>query len=185
LESYNSKREEEAAALRKWFSAQKRFASWSAMERALKITKDYLRHIKNGQKRAADPELRSKLYDTTGLEIFRTTIGNLKPKKQTGGISRQRQEERKTTGLIDDPYERAARVKKLLVGLADELEFFKKKQESARRAFRKVVPGEDVGYITTLLRALYDEDQFQRWLLFSDYKLRSKEESQNVSTGKD
>ena len=176
MESSSSEREQEAAALRKWFSSQKRFVSWAAMERALKITEDYLRHIKSGEKRAVDPELRAKLFEATGFEAFKPLVG--KSRKSHRDFSQQRLEEKDRTEQIgDSPSERATRIKTLLVSLADELEFFKQKSEAARRAFRKVVPGEDVGYITTLLRALYDEDQFQRWLLFSDYKSKSKEES--------
>lgn len=186
MESSSSKREQEAAALRKWFSSQNKFGSWSAMERASGITKDYLRHIKSGEKRAVDPELRAKLYDVSHLEIFKPIVGDLKSRKSRRDVTQQHLAEKdKADQSKDSPAERATRTKAILVSLADELEFFKKKPESARRTFRKVVPGEDVGYITTLLRALYDEDQFQRWLLFSDYKLKSKEESQNVSTGKD
>jgi hypothetical protein len=164
------------------------------MERALMITKDYLRHVKTGEKRAVDPVLRAKLFQTTGLEIFRPI--------KLKGISQKRSRShpqstikndvassfeitgaRPTVGPLQsraqgDAFARADRVKMILIKLADELEFFKK-SPAARKTFRRIVPGEDVGYITTLLRALYDEDQFQRWLLFSEYKLKSKEDSRD------
>lgn len=253
MESSESSREQEAAALRKWFLSQKRFGSWAAMERALDITKDYLHLIKKGNRRAVDPELRTKLYNATGLDIFKPIPGNIgsrKPtterylpkrtklpkrnahyeipelpsnlpkeltlalqqleltisecatkygissnmlKKYKRGVIRPSSEKNvKAIATIlkdaqtmqrptlrkpkDNDYERAVSVKKLLVMLADELEFFKQDLESTRETFRRVVPGEDIGYITTLLRALYNEDQFQRWLLFSKYKMKSKEE---------
>jgi hypothetical protein len=194
LESSKAIREREAAALREWFETQKRFGSWSAMERALMITKDYLRHVKTGEKRAVDPVLRAKLFETTGLEIFRpiklkgiskkrsrihpqTTI-----KKDVASSSKITEVRPTVVSLPsraeDDAFARADSVKMMLIKLADELEFFKK-STAARKTFRRIVPGEDVGYITTLLRALYDEDQFQRWLLFSEYKLKSKEDSRD------
>jgi transcriptional regulator with XRE-family HTH domain len=253
LENSESPREQEASALRKWFSSQKRFGSWSAMERALNITKDYLHLIKSGSRRAVDPELRAKLYDVTGLDIFKPILENTEERKPTAeqylpqritsqkrnapygiqelpsdlsnalilslerlgltvpecatrygispnmlkkykrGVTRPSSEKNvKAIATIledakvmhkpprreprDDYYERAIRVKKLLIRLADELEFFKQDSESMRETFRRVVPGEDIGYLTTLLRALYNEDQFQRWLLFSKYKMKSKEE---------
>lgn len=71
--------------------------------------------------------------------------------------------------------ERARNVMKLLMSLSKELEFFKRCSENERITFKKIVPGQDVGYITTLLRALYDEDKFQRWLLFSTYTMKGKE----------
>lgn len=253
MESSESPREQEAAALRRWFSSQKRFGSWAAMERALNITRYYLHLIKNGKRRAVDPELRAKLYEATGLDVFKPIPGNLGPTEHVAGrglpqrtkpqkrnapheitelpfdLSKEltlalqrlgltisecatrygisphqlkkykrgvrRPSAKKNVEAIatilkdaqsmqiallrkpkDNDYERATRVKKLLVMLADELEFFKQNSESTREIFRRVVPGEDVGYITTLLRALYNEDQFQRWLLFSKYKMKSKEE---------
>ena len=185
MESSSSEREKEAALLRKWFSSQKRFGSWDAMERALKITKDYLGKIKRGERRAVDPELRAKLFEATDLEVFKPIARVFKSRKSQRKVSYGNRRIKETTDQFEDnPVQRATIIKTLLIKLADELEFFKQKPESARRAFRKVIPGEDVGYVTTLLRALYDEDQFQRWLLFSDYKLKSKEENQNVLTRK-
>ncbi len=257
MENSKLPREQEAAALRKWFSSQERFGSWAAMERALGITKDYLHLIKNGKRRAIDSELRAKLYDITGLDIFKPIPRNagsaktrrrfserdlpqrtkslrqnaqheaielpfdlskeltlalkrlgfttsecasrygISPnmlKKYKRGIVRPSAEKNvKAIATIlkdaqtvqnalpkkpkESDYERSSRIKKLLVALAEELEFFKQNSESARETFRRIVPGEDVGYITTLLRAIYDEDQFQRWLLFSNYKMKSKEEN--------
>jgi hypothetical protein len=185
LENSETEREQEAAALRTWFSSQKRFGSWAAMERALKITEDYLHSIKSGERRVVDPELRAKLFEATHLEAFRPIVGGVKSRKLQRKISQQNPRDRDgIEQLEDDPSERATRIKILLIKLADELEFFKQKPEPVRRIFRKEIPGEDIGYVTTLLRALYDEDQFQRWLLFSDYKLKSKEENRNVPAGK-
>ena len=70
---------------------------------------------------------------------------------------------------------RSRTVMRLLMSLASELEFFKSCTENERKIFKKIVPGQDVGYITTLLRALYDEDKFQKWLLFSTYTMKGKE----------
>jgi hypothetical protein len=71
--------------------------------------------------------------------------------------------------------EKARAVMRLLISLSNELEFFKNCTEDERRIFKKTVPGQDVGYITTLLRALYDEDKFQKWLFFSTYTMKGKD----------
>jgi hypothetical protein len=186
----NNIREKEAAALRNWFSSQKRFGSWAAMERALKITKDYLHLVKNGKRRAVDPELRNKLYEATGLDTFKPIVSlksskrDFQKKRAETNASAKSDPEitiKKTPhpiyGKQENATTKANEIKKLIIDLADALEFFKNKPESARKTFRRTIPGEDVGYITTFLKALYDEDQFQRWLFFSEYKLRSKEES--------
>lgn len=189
MENNNNIREKEAAALRNWFSSQKRFGSWAAMERALKITKDYLHLVKNGKRRAVDPELRNKLYQATGLDTFKPIV-SLKPSKRnfqkklkTNASAKSDSDMtiKNVTYPISEKQENATakanEIKKLIIDLAEALEFFKNKPESTRKTFRRIIPGEDVGYITTFLKALYDEDQFQRWLFFSEYKLRSKEES--------
>lgn len=251
MQNSESVLEREAEALRKWFSSQRRFGSWAAMERALNVTKHCLNFIKNGKRRAVDPELRSKLYNITGLEEFkpipreprskpyvarRDVLKRAKSNKRTQrmfsklptnlpeeltialkrlgltisecgkryelspnmlkkykrGVARPQAEKNvkavmtilndaqamqraAPTKPMDGDNERTQRVKRLLVLLANELEYFKQSPEPARETFRKMVPGEDVGYISTLLRALYNEDQFERWLLFSKYKMKSEE----------
>lgn len=70
------------------------------------------------------------------------------------------------------PEERAYYIGKLIQEIIRELEYFKEGPPEVREIFREVVPPEDVGYVTTLLRALFSEDQFQRWILMSDYRVR-------------
>ena len=67
---------------------------------------------------------------------------------------------------------RAAEVLRVLRRLAQVLEFFKTGSPTDRDLLRRMVPGTDVGYITSLLRALYDEDRFEEWILFSNYTMR-------------
>lgn len=293
-------REKEAAAFREWFKSQRRFGSLAAMERALNITEDYLKKIRAGERRARDPIIRQKLYDATGLEVFKSDAAAVKPQapafrqiassaadmhvastfekrqrelpenlptllsialkklnlagpqySERYGISAETLRKYKSGArrptsevnvaavmkIIDDaglrglagkaaavtpmkvveqpidikaltnevsllrkridevdkklaaaklydipqsaqevmePQARAKRVMQLLLAISAELEFFKQCPESGRMAFRKIVPGPDVGYVTTLLRALFDEDKFQRWLLYSTYEMKGK-----------
>lgn len=290
-------KETESEAFGEWFSSQRTYSSLSAMERALNITKGYLHLIKDGARRAVDPELRRKLQDATGLKAFdpianisessrsamaseketsRETItskmqkemelpedlsaqlesaikklgltlsrcserykiklGALKKYKSgvrkpaseaniaavlnilsdaravnselgpsaefkihdqltnTRTLIREVKELKERVDQIDtkltdarmylemakkpsstDAEGRARKTLRLLMSLSSELEFFKTCTEDERRIFKKTVPGQDVGYITTLLRALYDEDRFQKWLFFSTYKMKGKE----------
>jgi len=62
----------------------------------------------------------------------------------------------------------------LLFALNRELEFFKKGSKDSREKLRQTLSSPDVGYITALLRALFDEDRFQNWLLMSTYKMETK-----------
>jgi len=258
----SSPKETEAEAFRKWFFSQKTYTSLSAMERALNITKDYLHLIRDGKRRAADPQLRQKLKEATGLRAFdpimvesrtsvsvttstketRTTgISDVQRKKELpenlpillesaikklrltlkecsqkyeiklnslkkykGGIRKPASEKNisavsnilNDAGLVISEEDVSAKVKiqeppvarastiaetkaraviRLLISLSNELEFFKSCAEDERRIFKKTVPGQDVGYITTLLRALYDEDKFQKWLFFSTYTMKGKD----------
>lgn len=289
----SSLKEKEAKAFREWFVSQQRFNSLSAMERALNITKDYLKKIKNGTRRATDPILRQKLFEATGSEIFgpienatsghksrininsqtlstafavengtqlpddipallgsamkklgltlnqcaeRYGISYSNLKKYKMGVTRPASEKnvasilniikdaklsisdqslvpevkgsstavipvslikevkalRKKIDQIDtrlagahlyqntepegsNAKGKARRIMQLILSLSNELEFFKTCSEDERAIFKRIVPGQDVGYLTTLLRALYDEDKFQRWLLFSTYEMKGKE----------
>jgi hypothetical protein len=58
--------------------------------------------------------------------------------------------------------------------LLNELNFFKRGTAADRAAFRRIVPPRDVGYLMTLLKAMFDEDQFQEWLYFAEYNPESR-----------
>jgi FtsZ-binding cell division protein ZapB len=90
-------------------------------------------------------------------------------------LSAARLYQKSTESASTNAEEKARKVMRLLISLSGELEFFKNCSEEERKTFKRIVPGQDVGYVTTLLRALYDEDKFQRWLLFSTYTLKGKE----------
>lgn len=203
-------KETEAEAFRKWFASQTTYGSLSAMERALNITKDYLHLVKNGSRRATDPELRRKLREATGLNAFNpiSEMPKIEPvfkepavvnksleppinilmvtkeikllREKVDQIHAKLTEANVYQEIAKKPSssnaeERAKNVMRLLMSLSSELDFFKSCSEHERKIFKRIVPGQDVGYITTLLRALYDEDKFQRWLLFSTYTMKGKE----------
>jgi hypothetical protein len=71
------------------------------------------------------------------------------------------------------PREHAEKVLALLFSLDRELQYFRDASSAERDYLRRVVHGQDVGYITSLLRALYDEDKFQSWQLFANYQMVS------------
>ena len=226
-------KETEAEAFRKWFASQTTYGSLSAMERALNITKDYLHLVKNGSRRATDPDLRQKLREATGLNAFnpisepRSSVEIAKHGDRHAGASEVVSCPSLTETTFEQPVvcnksleqpidvlmvikevkllrekvdqiharlteanvyqeiakkpssntaeEKAKNVMRLMMSLSSELEYFKSCTENERKIFKKTVPGQDVGYLTTLLRALYDEDKFQRWLLFSTYTMKGRE----------
>jgi len=62
-------------------------------------------------------------------------------------------------------------VKATLLQLVRELEFFKKGTEADRKRFRESIDPMEIGYITSLLKALFDEDGFQRWILATEFTM--------------
>jgi hypothetical protein len=255
-------KETEAEAFKKWFYSQKTYNSLASMERALNITDGYLHSIRDGKRRATDPQLRRKLKEATELKVFdslaiesktlnskatsskeiqtasktgaqgvkelpeelptllesainklgltlrecsqkyRISLNSLK--KYKSGIRKPASEnnisaifrilndaelitskedlstvarvhEMPSVSISTTAERKARAVMRLLISLSNELEFFKNCTEDERRIFKKAVPGQDVGYITTLLRALYDEDKFQKWLFFSTYTMKGKD----------
>jgi hypothetical protein len=74
----------------------------------------------------------------------------------------------------ETPTARSRRVAELLDRLSGELGFFKAGSEEDRQAFREAIPGEQLGYLVSLLKALYDEDTFREWLHFTQLDLREK-----------
>ncbi len=74
----------------------------------------------------------------------------------------------------ETPTGRSRRVAEVLAHLRGELEFFKAGSAEDREAFRRAIPGEQLGYVVSLLKALYDEDTFREWLHFTQLDLTEK-----------
>jgi hypothetical protein len=69
---------------------------------------------------------------------------------------------------IEEARKRAEKVKYLLILLEDELGWFRDGDAGARDEFRKGLDASDIGYISSLLTMITDEDKFQRWLALSN-----------------
>lgn len=65
---------------------------------------------------------------------------------------------------IKEAKHRTEKVKYLLLLLEDELKWFRDNGPSAREEFRKGLNASDIGYISSLLTMLTEEDKFSRWL---------------------
>jgi len=147
-----------AIALRKALLESTRFRTIREVSDAAKVnyntTKDYFqgRHIAN----------RKNWKKITA--VFLAEMGAEMPARR-----------RKATPAADKrrlPAARAARVLKTLQQLGTQLDFFKTGSRKDRDLLRRVVPATDVGYVTSLLKALYGEDQLEEWILFSNYKMK-------------
>jgi transcriptional regulator with XRE-family HTH domain len=68
---------------------------------------------------------------------------------------------------------RANKVRLLLLLLEDELRWFRESDPITRDEFRKELDAYDIGYISSLLTMLTEEDKFQRWLALTTTRFNS------------
>jgi transcriptional regulator with XRE-family HTH domain len=74
---------------------------------------------------------------------------------------------------IEEARRRTEKIKYLLLLLEDELRWFRDGNPDAREMFRKELDTSDIGYISSLLTMLSEEDKFQRWLALTTTQFQS------------
>lgn len=74
---------------------------------------------------------------------------------------------------IEEAKHRTKKVKYLLLLLEDELRWFRDNDPRARQEFRRELDASDIGYISSLLTMLTEEDKFKRWLAFTTTRFQS------------
>jgi len=194
----------EAAELRKWFHETGKWSSIREFADFLQINYKTVSAWFIGHRRPGIEYLK-KLNETTGLDIFTTKEENKNPPRKkeintrknfikglqnlnevTNGMKKEIAILIKNTKMTDEQEfqdifssenieDRIKNIKKLLYQLGEELNQFKSSTENDRHLLKKMIPAMDVGYVVSFLRALYDEDAFQDWLFFSDYKFTGGE----------
>jgi len=66
--------------------------------------------------------------------------------------------------IVQEAQRKTEKVKHLLLFLEEELRWFRDSLKETRDIFRKKLDFGDIGYISSLLTMLGDEDKFKRWL---------------------
>ena len=74
---------------------------------------------------------------------------------------------------IKEARHRIEKIKYLLLLLEDELRWFRDNEPRARDEFRKELDASDIGYISSLLTMLTEEDKFNRWLALTTTRFQS------------
>ena len=74
---------------------------------------------------------------------------------------------------IKEARRRIEKIKYLLLLLEDELSWFRHNERRARDEFRKELDASDIGYISSLLTMLTEEDKFNRWLALTTTRFQS------------
>jgi hypothetical protein len=68
---------------------------------------------------------------------------------------------------------------KIFYSLARALEPFKHGTPEQRKRIRNKIPPQDLGYVMSFLKAMYDEDSFTDFMFFSEYKLKGGDGDKN------
>lgn len=122
-----------------------------------------------------------------GVRIIERFLSNLpstlefESNVQTTNEKKGRNEtERKRNGFRHDTPERVARLRNLFLLIAQDLEALRAAGEADRELYRNTLDNRDIGYLSSLMAMLCDENQFQRWMQFSTYRFRQFKQSEDV-----
>lgn len=147
-----------AIELKKWLQSQTRFKTIRELEQPTGIPYSSLKDYFAGK--ASPPgERRRRLAEVTRIPI-------LEPWMRAPDPAQSRP--------TSQPTASAESVGIGVRHLMAALEPFRKGSAEDRAVLRKTVSARDVGYLTSLLKAMYDEDQFQTWLYFTEYTPESR-----------
>jgi transcriptional regulator with XRE-family HTH domain len=179
-------------ALNEWFKEQAKWKSRADFAREIGINGSTLGDYFGGRRQPSSGN-RQKLFKATGLECFRVTEGEGAPQVELPIPEPEKQRvlwsdvgqqlvvigkainqlgELLSRSSTSDVVAHVQAVEDTLYTLNDELEFFKEGSPHARRILRHRLSGPDVGYVTTLLKALFDEEKFQNWLAMTTHEVR-------------
>jgi len=179
-------------ALNEWFKKQKKWKSLADFAREIKINDRTLGDYFHGRHQPS-PENRQKLFKATGLEYFKPTEAEEAPQVKTpiprpekwevpwNEVGQQLavigQAVTQLGKLLSPPSTsnidaKMQAVEDALYALNNQLEFFKEGSPHSRKMLRRQLSGPDVGYVTTLLKALFDEERFQDWLAMTTHEVR-------------
>lgn len=114
-----------------------------------------------GEYRKISVQDRRKIYEITKLQCF----GPSQEKVEEG-----ERKERITGKILEETWERTEKVKHILMLLYFELQWFSEGSPELRKVFRERISSSDVGYLSSLLTMLGQEEQFQRWKMFTSTK---------------
>ena len=154
-----TERERIAIDLKKWLRSQGRYKTVKDLQAPTGIPYESLKDYFQGRSVPSGERL-EKLAALTALP----SLVALSP-------TRSAQPSKATTSSRK---EMAQSVFTTIHRLLNELNFFKRGTPADRAILRQIVPARDIGYLTTLLKAMYDEDQFQTWLYFAEYNPESR-----------
>lgn len=185
--------------MRRWFSKQNRWKSQVELADYLGIPQGTIGKYFTGRA-LPKGELKNTLYDITGIELLRPEKiikQNLTKKIKSEDVKSLKkniqgivQATKTIEQEISDLQAKISKNKENLAistreaqphkrfaiafyQLADEIKTFRQSAIKDREKLRALISVKDVGYVSSFLKALFDEDKFSDFILFSDYKFES------------
>jgi hypothetical protein len=179
-------------ALNEWFKKQTGWKSRAVFARAIEINDSTLGDYFKGRHQPSN-ENRQKLFKATGLECFKPTEAEEAPQVKPPIPQPEKWEvpwnevgqqlivigqavaqlgKLVSSSATSDVDTKVQAVEEALYALNDQLEYFKEGSPHSRGILRRRLSGPDVGYLTTLLKAMFDEEKFQNWLAMTTHEVR-------------
>lgn len=154
-----------AIDLKKWLHSQTKYRTLHDVAKATGIPYNTLKKYFGGKRFPSGRRLDS-LTQITGIPALDALR---QQEREARALPRQA-----SPSMPKSPEEAARELMITLHRLMNDLNYFKRGSDVDRVLLRKIVPARDVGYVTSLLKAMYDEDQFQAWVYFADYNPESR-----------
>jgi len=159
-----------ALSLRDWLARNPGIGTIKRLSSMSGVPYSTLRKIA-AARRAPAPGTLKRLVEQGGVECLREWLR--KDRKPPEGKTAELGREEHTGRKHEDKNEKEQRVRRIVgtfYSLKDQLEFLKGENEEARELFRKYMSKRDAAYMLALLQALFSEDEFQKWIFFSEYR---------------
>ncbi len=180
--------------IRTWFSQQNRFKTQKDLAVYIGMPCSSLKKYFQGRL-FPKGETKDKLYEITGIELLKPKGTKKKSKVKKQGvetnideivqavkiIEQELSELRQTINQKDiqttKPHQPThVRFADAFYLLAEEIVSFRDSGVKDRQKLRTMISPKDVGYVSAFLKALFDEDKFSDFILFSKYEFDNKGE---------
>ena len=165
------------AELEKWWRGHPEMRNYAVIGRRAGVSAETTRRVFQGSQlpsQSTSNKLKA-FVDSPTLDICATTRFTIQTSVTTKTRGRTTATQVDDLGIRMETKERISRIESLRFEVVEEIEFFKKGTPAERELLKSMLNPSDVGYVTSLLRAFFDEDVFQQWIILSQYKMKGGE----------
>jgi hypothetical protein len=158
-----------ALCVRDWLSRNPEVGTIKKLSVISDIPYSTLKKIFSGQRKPSLATVK-KLVEYAGVECLRSFIEEPVVPSQLPKDTTVHKDAAKELSDIKGIEQKVRRIIGTFYLLKEQLEFLKGENEQGRDFFRKNLSKRDAAYLVALLQALFSEDEFQRWIYFSEYR---------------